>query len=238
MRGLFIAVAVALLLGCQTTPDRPQTPLGSSTGQLKAEGDALAARGEYAAAVVKYQAAVNQEPTDVSLHYALGVALSELGRRQETIEAFRRVVELGQPDSEEVQVARRWLVRAGVLGESVPVASPSSGPTGTLKGKTQWTEGLPKSGMSLKIFLSGDDAATQGQNFRRSLVLGEPYVFENVPPGTYRITAEVKLISLWEQQVAVEADRETILDLSPANSLISPAELPGKISEAEGGKAG
>mgnify|MGYP001598435521 CR=1 FL=1 len=54
--------------------------MGPLTVRLKAEGDALAARGEYEAAAVKYQAAANQEPEDVSIRFALGSALRAQGQ--------------------------------------------------------------------------------------------------------------------------------------------------------------
>ena len=125
MRRLLVAAAISFLLGCQQSPslEPAKAPLGSLTAQLKAEGDQLAARGEYEAAVVKYQAAVRQEPGEVPLWFALGSALSHLSRREETVEAFQRVVQLGRPDSQEVEVARRWLVSAGVLTASLSFAS-------------------------------------------------------------------------------------------------------------------
>ena len=125
---LLVAAAFALVLagGCQ----QPQPPApaagaptkGPLTAQLKAEGDALMARGDYERAVVKYLAAVNQEPKDVSLRFALGVALSNLDRREETIEQFRFVAINGAPGSNEVKLAREWLGGAG--GPPPPPAPP------------------------------------------------------------------------------------------------------------------
>lgn len=253
MRRLLFAIAVALLVGCQqSAPVAPaQVPVGSLTSQLKAEGDQLAARGEYEAAVVKYQAAVRQEPGDGTFWFALGTALSHLGRRDETIDAFRRVVELGGPESQEVQVARQWLVKAGALGEWLSFVSPSGesepskptaaaaaaqGPKGTLRGTTQWT-GLPaEARISVKIVLSGDDPSTKGLNLARQLWLGEPYEFDAVPSGSYRLIAASGDTQLWEQQVTVETDRQTVLNLTSANSQAS-LELP-RIVPGAGGKPG
>lgn len=252
MRRLFLAVAVVLFLGCQqSAPVGPaQAPVGPLTAQLKAEGDQLMARGEYAPAAVKYQAAVRQEPGNSAFWFALGTALSHLGQREETIQAFRRVVQLGQPDSQEVQVARRWLVSAGVLGESLSFASPSEaapsqptaaarashGPKGALRGTTQWA-GLPaEARISVKIVLAGDDSSTKGLNFSRRLWLGEPYEFADIPSGSYRLIAASGDTQLWEQRVTVETDRETVLDLTSATSQAS-LELP-KIVPGAGGKPG
>lgn len=242
MRRLFIA-AVALLLGCQQAPipGPAQAPVGSLTLQLKAEGDQLAARGDYEAAVVKYQAAVSQEPGDGLMWYALGTALSHLGQREGTIEAFRRVLDLGRPDSEEVQLARRWLVSVGVVDVAVSSARPSegsrqsgpsaaaalpAGPKGGLRGKTEWKGVSPENLIMVKIILRGDEPLTQGQSFVRQINLGQPYAFESVPSGSYRLIAGAGHTQLWEEGVYVETDKQTVLNLSPANSPVSTNQFP------------
>ncbi len=254
VRRLLIAAVLSLFLGCEQAPapvGPAQVPVGPLTAQLKAEGDSLAARGEYAAAVVKYQAAISQEPGDPLLWFAFGTSLSHLGRREETIQAFRRVVQLGKPDSQEVQVARRWLVSAGALGELPSFASPSEGsapsqptatarasqgPKGALRGTTQWA-GLPaEARISVMIVLSGDDSSTKGLNFSRRTWLGEPYEFTDIPSGTYRLIAASGDTRLWEQRVTVETDRQTALDLTSASSQAS-LELP-KVVPGAGEKHG
>lgn len=127
-RHLLVCVAVALLLGCQqSAPVGPtDAPPASPAAQLKDQGEALAARGDYAGAAAKYQAAVDREPTDVSLRFALGTVLSHLNRPKDTAEQFRFVVDHGQPDSREVQTARHWLVRAGELADTVSFSSSSA----------------------------------------------------------------------------------------------------------------
>ena len=252
MRRLLVAAAVIFLVACQQSPPPgpAKAPVGSLTAQLRAEGDQLAARGEYAAAVVKYQAAVNQEPGEASIWFALGTALSHLGQREGTIEAFRRVLQLGSPGSEEVQVARRWLVSAGVLSESVALApasvsratteptaagQPPPGPKGMLRGKTEWKGVSPENLIMVKIILSGDEPTTQGRSFARNIKLGEPYAFENVPPGSYRLMANAGRTQLWEERVYVETDKQTVFNLSPANSPVSTDEFPGEVHKDEGG---
>lgn len=247
MRCLLVAAAVAVLLGCQQSPslEPAKAPLGSLTAQLKAEGDQLAARGEYEAAVVKYQAAVRQEPGEVPLWFALGTALSHLGRREETVEAFQRVLQLGTPESQEVQVARRWLVSAGVLTGSVSFASSTagesgsdsraatapSGPKGTLRGKTEWTGITPEHAISVKLIISPEESTTRGQSFSRSIRLGQPYTFENVPSGAYRLEASAGLTHLWDEKVYIETDKQTVLNLTPANSPVSPDTWPGAVKK-------
>lgn len=246
MRHVLVAGLVALLLGCQQSPapGPQQAPLGSLTAKLRAEGDRLAAGGDYAGAVVKYEAAVSQERGDSALWFALGVALSHLDRRDETVEAFSRVLDLGTAESDEVRLARGWLVRAGVLAEAVsfapsavressePTKASYHGPTGSLEVRTGW-EGLgPKSRLSTSIALSGGDGAASW-NFSRQVKLGESSVFEKVPPGTYRVTARSGATQLWEQSVTITEGSQTTLDLSPANSLVSPDEFPVRSPDYE-----
>ena len=70
---------MVFLLGCQESPTRPPANALSelSAFQLKARGDGLAAVGDYERALAKYRAAVNLEPDEISLHFAL--APSRLG---------------------------------------------------------------------------------------------------------------------------------------------------------------
>lgn len=239
MRRLLIPAVIGLLLGCQQSqpPSPAVAPAGSLTALLKGEGDQLAARGDYAEAVEKYGAAVEHEPGDGSLWYALGVALSHVGRREETVAAFQRVVDLGQPEAEEVRVARAWLVRAGVLAESVSFARPSApasttaaplpGPKGSVRGRTGWPGVSVDHLISVRVVLSGDDSTIRGRNFSRRIRLGDSYAFENIPPGTYRLKVRAARTRLWNERVTVEADKQTVLDLSAANSRVSPEEFPG-----------
>jgi len=227
--------------------------VGSLTTQLKAEGDALAAKGEFEAAVDKYQAALNQEPTELTLHYAIGYALSHLGRRAETVEHFRWVVDHGPPDAPEVTVARSWLVNAGERAsgaegaEAATAARNASGPKGMVKGETEW-KGISadNSPYLLELVLWGDDAATRGNVLTSYVKLGTPYIFENVRAGAYRFTGRWGYTELWDVRVTAEANRETVLNLSPANSLVSveafprhyvsqrPPQKPGRVSRPGG----
>ena len=220
-------MVVALLVGCQQSPPSGPVPAPAgptSTQQLRDEADALTARGDYAAAVVKYQAAVTSEPSDVSLRFALGTALSYLNLRQETAEQFRFVVAHGQPDSAEVQAARRWLVEAGDLAETVTFA-PSTGEesgagatpfSGKLKGKT---EASGETADLVNLTLTVLDKPDGEPMASKSLKLGEPYEFDRIPPGTYRLKAASQKSGdlLWDLEVAATAESETVLDLTSAN---------------------
>jgi len=196
------------------------------TVQLRQEGDALAARGEYEAAVVKYQAAVNQEPEDISLRFALGTALSHLGRREETVQQFRFVVSRGRPDSTEVEAALRWLIAAGELGEAVsfappksPVAPPAAAPTAPVspqaaaQGVKVTVKTEPRPGArEVKITLEGPSSE---QATEKTVRLGEPVEFSNVSPGRYQLVGEEREngTRLWDFEVTVAPGKDLVLDL-------------------------
>ncbi len=202
--------------------------MGSLTVRLKAEGDGLAARGDYEDAALKYQQAANQEPDDVSLRFALGSALSHLGRREETVQQFRFVVARGKPDSAEVQAARRWLIAAGESAEAVTfapsgetAAAPSGSPQrppafdlppGKVRGKIEARGGQ---GRDVHISLIGDEQWNTNLAFPLTGRLGQPFEFDKVPPGNYRVTVEDRETGdhLWDEPVTVTAGKETVLDL-------------------------
>lgn len=232
MRGARLIAALAMLLGlaagCQRAPSPPAaTPVGSMTADFKAQGDALARQGQYAHASVKYLAALNQEPRSIPIRYALAVALSNLeGRRQETAEHFKVVMAQGIPGSDEVRLARQWLTAAGELegsaGRRSEAAPPEeSGPAkGRVQGRIQWQAIDPRNErIEIAVGLEGEDNLNK---FRRpDFKIGRSYVFNNVPPGHYRLIAENSGTRMWEQRVTVEAGKETVLDLTESNATVS-----------------
>ena len=228
MRGLAVVTLLAFLLGCQQSPTPGPAPLGSLTVQLKQEGDALAARGDYAAAVVKYQAALNQEPDDVSLRFALGTALSHLDRREETVEQFRFMVSRGSPESPEVQAARRWLIAAGELVEDVTFAPPPSAETGTVPPAAPSPSApQPHLGGAVKVRVTTAPRAGTRElrivffdpgrilAFDATVKPGESFEFPGVQPGTYKVTVEdpESGTPISEQQVTVQPGKDLVLDL-------------------------
>lgn len=226
---LGVALIVVLVFrGGGTRPVEPRlVPLGPS---LEKQADELAALGDYEAAVVKYRAALELEPEDVSLRFALGAALSHLGRREETAEQFRWVVRLGDPASLDVEVARRWLVRAGLLAEratfdSSTTNSPGAVPAGKVKGKTESGSG------QVSVALRGEEESNKDVAFDTSVKLGEPYEFDQVPPGNYRLTARISETTVWDRKVTVEPGGESVLDLTGGGSEVASNEPPGPVAE-------
>lgn len=77
----------------------------------------LEAQGEHRRAAKLYYHALNVAPHDVSLWYALGAIMHRLSQSKAATRAFEKVVQHGQPDSREVQLARLWLEGRDVLAE-------------------------------------------------------------------------------------------------------------------------
>lgn len=233
MRRLSVVALVVLILGCQQSP--PQSPASappkSPAAQLGEEGDALAARGDYEAAAAKYRAAVAREPDDVPLRFALGVALSHLGRRQETIEQFRFVVARGNPNSQEFQAAQHWLINAGELAQTAAVepsadaepeagaaASPpaASAPTSPAspQGAKVRVRTEPRPGIrEVNIVLLAEERGELA--YTKTVKPGEAFEFTGVLPGNYRLMArDAETDSeLWNMQVTVARGQDLVLDL-------------------------
>jgi hypothetical protein len=242
MRGLLLGLGLLALAGCQQPQSPavtkvPELPTGPMTHRLKAEGDTLLAKGEYATAALKYQQALNQEPADLTLRFSLGTALSYLDRREETAQQFQWVVSRGRPDSQEVRAARRWLVRAGYPIETLAPESAHSeregetraaGSKSKVKGRTEWPGVDPRDRMiPIRITLAGEEMGNRDVVISRRFRLGKPYELWNVPPGKFRLTAKVGGTLLWDQPVTVEAGRDTILALTSVSSPVSPRDFPG-----------
>jgi len=234
VRRLFVVTLLAFLAGCQQSPAPGPPPVGSLTVRLKAEGEALAARGDYEGAALKYLQAANQEPEDVTIRFALGSALSHLNRREETVEQFRFVVSRARPESAEFEAARRWLIAAGELVPDVafaPSAPPPAAaaapatpppqrpalalPPGKVRGRME-AGGLE--GREVNLALDGDEGWSGDFAIPLRGKLGQPFEFAKVPPGKYRLTVEDRETGdeLWDVPVAVESGKETVVSLTGA----------------------
>jgi hypothetical protein len=218
------------------------TPLpGPAVRELKEQGDELARRHDWEGAVAKYRAGVTRESSNLGLRLGLGVALSHLDRRDETIEQFRWVMDHSTSGSPEFVLARTWLVEAGAVeGPRVSTARPEQEataavgnegekPKGVVQGATSWPGVNPREQLiPLRITLTGEDTDNRDVNLGRRFRLGERYRFTDALPGKYRLRAIAtdQSLELWDKTLVVEAGKETIVDLTPADSRVSPREFP------------
>jgi len=249
-----ILLAAALLLGtaCQQAPvsHPPTSEKLSPVEQLKAEGDAVLAKGDYGNAVEKYRQAIDLDPSAVGPRFALGSAYSFLEKRPEAIVQFRWVMSRADAGSSEYQEAQRWLTRVGALvpptttvaeasqkNEARP-ADPST--VGRLVGKTEWPGVSPQRRMlSGTMSLLGDEPVTQDVKRNRAFRLGDGYEFKEVPAGRYRVVAVIDGTTVWDEKVTVETGKDTSLTLSqsmspvPAGKLAPPADKPDASAAAD-----
>lgn len=201
---------------------KPATPASSASPAEQAQE--LAGVGDYEGARRLYQQALLAAPEDVSRWYAQGVTLSHLNLHQETEQAFQFVVNHGSPDSEEVKVARRWLVSAGVLAPPVTFApSESEGDateaTAAVKGRVSWGEpDANRPSVNARILLHGLNGAAKGRRFTARISLGRAFRFERVPAGSYRVIGSAAGQRLWDLTLDVDDGKEIALDLTRDNS--------------------
>lgn len=247
-----LVLLAALVAGCQDGgPARPiasapPSPHVSPALELKAEGDALVARAEHGGAVDKYRRAAELDPDDMSVRFALGTAYTFLDDRRGAVEAFRVVAKRADPASIEYREARRWLTAAGETLPATasspaaaqappPAATKSAEPEkiagGRLVGRTEWPGVDPNTRrVRGELWIHGAEPLTETVKRSRPLSLGGPYHFYDIPPGKYRIFAQMysapKDVTLWDQRVTVEDGKITELVLTPGTALVPPDKFP------------
>lgn len=212
------------------------------------EIQALIARSDWAGAVTQYRRALTTHPDDFMLHFGLGSALSQLNRVPDAAEEFAWVVKHAPSSSVEAAAARQWLVQAGLLPDtearrtaeapattSSPAGEPGARPGddemkgtpyGTLRGSTRWPDVTSKSRVRLDIGLTGDDATTSGKRYPFHTMLGRSYTLTKIPAGAWNLVAKSGGTVLWETRVVVEPSKETVVDLTPETSRVTPSEFP------------
>ncbi len=249
-RGVLIAAIVAVLAGCQQAPPpEPPKPERSPAVVLREEGDALAAKGDFAAAAARYETVVVSAPDDLSLRFALGSTYSHLNRRADAVTQFKVVLSRAAPTSQEYELARQWLVSVGELrGEEAARAStsapdaratdapptqptvPQGGQAG-LSGTLEW-KGIERGArrVPVRLTLTGEDSENRSVKMVRVSRLAEKYGFANIPPGSYRLVVlaiEPREQPLWDVRVTVDKDKPTVMNLSSSSAAVSPDTFPG-----------
>ena len=250
-----VLLAAALLLGaaCQQAPvSHPPGSTLSKAEQLKVEGDAFMAKGDYVDAVEKYRQAADLDSDAIGPRFALGTAYSFLEKRPEAILQFRWVLSHADAGSDEYQEARRWLTRVGALAAPTVVADAGqkdearpadSSTVGRLVGKTEWPGVTPQRRLITgTLSLVGDEPVTYDVKRDRAFRLGDGYEFKDVPAGRYRVVAVIDGTTVWDEKVTVDTGKDTTLTLSqatspvPAGKFASPAEKPDAQASADRSK--
>jgi hypothetical protein len=235
-----LLLAALLLAACQQPPalQAPVTSAVSPAAQLRAEGDAFMAGGNYAGAAEKFRRAIDLEPTSVPLRFALGSAYSFLDRRLEAITQFRWVIANSEVGTTEHEESRRWLLRVGALVEArVTVAKAESTPSeaktvdpaaqGSIKGQTQWPGVTPaEHRVQLRVSMLGTEDETRGVQRRTELLLGESFEFKEIPEGPYRVVGIYDDRIIWDQRITVKGGKQTDLAWSQADSAVPANTFP------------
>ncbi|HEX7216928.1 MAG TPA: tetratricopeptide repeat protein [Methylomirabilota bacterium] len=232
--------AVLFLAACQQPPafQPPATSALAPAAQMRAEGDALMAAGQYAAAVEKFRHAIDLEPGSVPLRFALGTAYSFLDRRSEAVAQFRWVVANAADGSTEHQEARRWLVRVGAMEEAPAAVAKADGSAdtdrktdpaglGSITGQTEWPGVIAtEHRVRLRISMLGTEDSTRPVQRRAEILLGEKFEFKDIPEGHYRLLGIHDDKIIWEQRFAVRAGKQTDLALNQAASSVPANTFP------------
>jgi tetratricopeptide (TPR) repeat protein len=216
------AAKPARVMAATATP-APTGP--DAIAHLKASGDELAQRGENEQALKIYQSALRREPNDLGVRYATAIVLSRLNRRDEAIAAFKWVVVNGLPQSEPVRHAESWLRDEGALtGTAEPIAAQDRWPTSArLHGRVTWTDLDPSQATPrVHVIIEGTDASNKGKVYTTAVELNADYEFPSVQPGSYRLTAQSRLVRLWDTNVVIQEGDPTILNLEQSSS-VAPA---------------
>jgi len=217
--------SLVVLTACQAPP-RSSSPVAAEDAATRALR-ALNA-GRFAEAFDLYREALGESPEKVGLHYGLGVASSQLDRRDDAIREFRWVVQYGPPKTAEVEAARQWLIRAGALQSPLP-----AGPTpvradqareagnASLEGRAaaveEGSESQPMRRMQL--FLVGQpNSPTQTERYSLRTDENGNFKFPNVVPGPYKLTNRVAGQPTWRLRVDFKPSETKVLELTRSNS--------------------
>jgi tetratricopeptide (TPR) repeat protein len=229
--GSLLAALLALFAAACSRPPTPPAAVESprSFADLAAEGDQHLAAQVWERAARAYEAALGLDPGSAHVRYRLGVAYAALGRRDDAARAFEWVADHGPADRDEVRLARQWLVEAGrragaAREEPVTPRADQAAASGQLHGRTEWRDLDPERPVpNLQLLLVGEDGEARGRRYGARTRLNEPYRFERVAPGRYRLMAQVGPIRLWDTFVSVPETGTTVLDLTQATA-VAPAD--------------
>jgi hypothetical protein len=230
---LVVVGAGSLLAGCDSKPPKVATiAVTAPAGNLREDAARLAARGNFAAAERTYREALRAQPDDVELHFGLGSVLSQLDRREAAAEEFRWVIQHGRPGRPEVDSARRWLAESGEAAPgsaATAAAEPEPTSLGGVSGKLTWP-GLPADKrFAIRVVVARDGEGAALQKSARTKLNGT-FSIAGLPEGTYKLTGLAGPIRVWSDvPITVAPGRETTVDLSPANAVVSATEFPARI---------
>jgi hypothetical protein len=220
------------MAGCDSKPPNvAKMAVPVPAGNPREEAASLAGRGDFAGAERKYRQALAAQPGDVELHFGLGSVLSQLDRREAATEEFRWVVQHGRPGRAEVDSARRWLAESGdATAASTTSAATEPDPTslGAVSGTLTWP-GLPADKeFGIRIVVARDGEEATARKFAKTKLNGA-FSIAGLPEGNYKLSGLAGPLRVWSDvPITVNPGRETKVDLSPSNAILSATEFPAR----------
>ena len=146
------------------------------------------------------------------------------------------MVQYGRLGATEVDAARQWLIRAGVVPPAAYAAVNAKGPekertagNASLEGRAVFAEGgnPPQPMERLQLFLVGQpDSPTQRERYNLRTDEHGNFKFPDVVPGPYKLTNRVAGQPTWRLRVELKASEVKVLELTPANSVAALDDFP------------
>jgi hypothetical protein len=217
---------VALLAsGCGGSPSAAPVPSAVALPDPATEARLAMAAGDWQTALDHLRQALVRTPHSVDVHYRLAVCASHLDRQQEAVREFEWVLAHAPSDSPEARTARNWLAETpggtSARVSSAIATSDSAQGMGAVSGTVTWREpgAMPHPRARQLLMLIGQaDTPTKDARYRVRTNRDGRFEFKDVVPGPYQVTDALDGRPTWRLKVVVEAGRETVLDLSTANS--------------------
>lgn len=226
---LLAALGLALaVVGCQRAPEAPPAARAPAADDVALAKAALAV-ADWARAAPHLRAALQKDPQSLFLHYNLAICATWLDLKAEAIREFGWVVDHAPSDSDEARTARKWLAENN-KDTSTEVAASQTDPTvgdSGVHGVVLWGDPATPQGRQQLVLGGLHGTPTQGMVYVRRADREGRYEFKNIPPGTYKLSAEVpKGPGGWRLKVELRPGDDLVLDLTPDNSTARRDDFP------------
>jgi hypothetical protein len=94
-------------------------------------------------------------------------------------------------------------------------------------GQIRWQDITPQKKMvRVNVNLIGEEGETRDVRLGREFKIGRVYEFREVPPGAYRLVAEVGGTPMWDMKVVVQGQKENTFDLTDGNAAVAKDFTP------------
>jgi hypothetical protein len=99
---------------------------------------------------------------------------------------------------------------------------------GTIAGKLTWPGLPPDKEFGIRVFVVRDGDESSRKSVRTKL--NGTFSVGELPEGAYKVSGLAGPVRIWSDvPITVARGRETTVDLSPANAVVSATEFPARI---------